>query len=78
MGQSGWAGTIRRRGLKSPYNPSIVATVFLPLSFLAGLLGMNVAGIPDEHDPRAFVIVCRAMVLIAIGSWMFLRGRRWT
>jgi len=59
------------------YNLTIVATVFLPLSFLTGLLGMNVAGIPDEHDPRGFVIVCTAMVLIAIGSWIFLRWRKW-
>jgi len=33
------------------YNLTIVATVFLPLSFITGLLGMNVAGIPDEHNP---------------------------
>jgi zinc transporter len=59
------------------YNLTIVATVFLPLSFLTGLLGMNVAGIPDEHDPRGFVIACTAMVLIAIGSWIFLRWRKW-
>ncbi len=59
------------------YNLTIVATVFLPLSFLTGLLGMNVAGIPDEHDPHGFVIVCTAMVLIAMGAWIFLRWRRW-
>lgn len=59
------------------YNLTIVATVFLPLSFLTGLLGMNVAGIPDEHDPRGFVIVCVVMVLIAFGSWAILRWRRW-
>ena len=59
------------------YNLTIVATVFLPLSFLTGLLGMNVAGIPDEHDPQGFIIVCTAMVLIAMGSWIFLRWRKW-
>ncbi len=59
------------------YNLTIVATVFLPLSFLTGLLGMNVSGIPEQHDPRGFVIVCTAMVLIAMGSWIFLRWRRW-
>ncbi len=59
------------------YNLTIVATVFLPMSFLTGLLGMNVAGIPDEHNPLGFVIVCTAMVLIAVGSWIFLRWRKW-
>jgi zinc transporter len=50
----------------------MVATAFLPLSFLTGLLGMNVAGIPDEHDPRGFAIVGTAMVRIAFGAWIFL------
>lgn len=33
---------------------SIVALVFLPLTFLTGLLGMNVEGIPYAHEPWAF------------------------
>jgi zinc transporter len=59
------------------YNLTIVATVFLPLSFLTGLLGMNVSGIPEQHDPKGFILVCTIMVLIAIGSWIYLRWRRW-
>lgn len=59
------------------YQLTLVATVFLPLSFLTGLLGMNVAGIPEEHSPWAFAIVCVVMVLIAIGFWLFFLWRRW-
>lgn len=59
------------------YQLTLVATVFLPLSFLTGLLGMNVAGIPDEHNPWGFALVCVVMVLIAIGFWFFFRWRRW-
>jgi zinc transporter len=33
---------------------SIVAMVFLPLTFLTGLLGMNVEGIPYAQEPWAF------------------------
>lgn len=39
---------------RSSLNLTIVATVFLPLSFITGLLGMNVGGIPDEHNPLGF------------------------
>jgi zinc transporter len=50
---------------------SIVALVFLPLTFLTGLLGMNVEGIPFAHEPWAFwgvVGVCAAMAA-AISGW---------
>ena len=33
---------------------SIVAFIFLPLTFITGLLGMNVEGIPYAHHPASF------------------------
>jgi zinc transporter len=54
---------------------SIVALIFLPLTFLTGLLGMNVNGIPFAHAPWAFwgvVAVCVAMAG-GILAW-FLRA----
>ena len=59
------------------YNLNILATVFLPLSFVTGLFGMSVAGIPDAHNPWAFAIICVVMLTMAIVSWLFLRWRRW-
>lgn len=50
---------------------AIVALIFLPLTFLSGLLGMNVEGIPYSHEPWAFwgvVGVCGA-IAAAIGAW---------
>lgn len=50
---------------------SIVALVFLPLTFLTGLLGMNVKGIPFAEAPWAFwgvVGVC-AVLATAIAAW---------
>lgn len=49
---------------------SVVALVFLPLTFLTGLLGMNVEGIPFAHEPWAFwgvVAVCVAMAAVIAG-----------
>lgn len=59
------------------YNLTIVATVFLPLSFITGLLGMNVAGMPEEHNPWGFWLVCAGMIVIAVFSWWLLRWRKW-
>lgn len=50
---------------------SVVALVFLPLTFLTGLLGMNVEGIPFAREPWAFwgvVIVCMVMAA-GISGW---------
>jgi zinc transporter len=56
------------------YRFTWVATVFLPLSFLTGLLGINVAGIPGDHDPLAFWLVCGALFVIA-AAWGIVVGR---
>lgn len=60
---------------QSSYNLTIVATVFLPLTFITGLLGMNVAGIPEAHDPRGFWTICILLTIFAAVSWAALRWR---
>jgi zinc transporter len=56
---------------------SIVALVFLPLTFLTGLLGMNVEGIPGAHEPWAFAAVCVLCVVIAIAITAWFAIARW-
>jgi len=63
---------IDRRGLVI----SIVALIFLPLTFLTGLLGMNVEGIPYAHSHWAFWGVVLFSVAIAVGvAGYFIRAR---
>ncbi len=57
---------------RATFNLTIVATVFLPLTFITGLLGMNVAGIPESHTPWGFWIVVGILLVLAIGSCAFL------
>lgn len=59
------------------YRLSIVASFFLPLTFVAGLLGMNVAGIPNSGDPLAFWIICALMAGIAAFQWFIFRRWHW-
>jgi zinc transporter len=52
-----------------------VASIFLPLTFLTGLIGMNVVGIPYANHPWSFWVivgVCAAVALVQL--WLF---RRW-
>lgn len=56
---------------------SIVAAIFLPLSFVTGLLGMNVGGIPGSDNPMAFSLLLLGMGAVAVGLFLFFRRRRW-
>jgi zinc transporter len=56
---------------------SVVAFIFLPLTFITGLLGMNVAGIPDSADPWAFWWVVALCVLLGIGVLAWFVRRQW-
>ncbi|MBD3163015.1 MAG: zinc transporter ZntB [Candidatus Eisenbacteria bacterium] len=59
------------------YALSVIAGIFLPLSLLTGLLGINVAGIPGAEEPSAFLIVCGLLVVIAILEIFIFRKMRW-
>ncbi|NQW10526.1 MAG: zinc transporter ZntB [Alphaproteobacteria bacterium] len=43
---------------------SIVAAIFLPLSLLTGLLGINVGGIPGGDSPWGFTLVTVALLIL--------------
>jgi zinc transporter len=54
-----------------------VTTVFMPLTLITGLLGMNVSGIPMSDNPLAFAIVCFTMLAMAGGTVWFMHSKRW-
>jgi len=56
---------------------SIVAAIFLPLSFLTGLMGMNVAGLPGMENEWAFWILVSSMLFIAGVILMLFRIKKW-
>lgn len=56
---------------------SVVALVFLPLTFLTGLLGMNVDGIPFAHEPWAFAAVCGVSAALALGVGAYFIRAKW-
>lgn len=56
---------------------AVVALVFLPLTFVTGLLGMNVDGIPYAHAPWAFWGVVLFCVVIAVAVTLYFMRRHW-
>jgi zinc transporter len=59
------------------YILSIVAAIFLPLSFLTGLMGMNVAGLPGTEDPASFTLLVILMLAVGFGIVGIFRWQKW-
>ena len=72
---------LRARSLASSehatYMLTIVAGIFLPLSFLTGLLGINVAGVPGTDDPNAFWGVVALCGLLLVALLVVFRRLKW-
>ena len=56
---------------------TIVSAITLPLGLIAGLLGMNVGGIPGTSLPAAFIIVVALMVVIAVAEYLYFKWKGW-
>lgn len=62
---------------RNGYVLSIVAAIFLPLGFLTGLFGVNIAGMPGMEAPWAFAALCMASVGVAVVLFFLFRWLRW-
>jgi magnesium transporter len=56
---------------------TIIATLFMPLTFIAGVYGMNFVFMPELHWRWAYPAVLVSMMLIAMGLVVFFRRRHW-
>jgi zinc transporter len=56
---------------------SIVALIFLPLTFLTGLYGMNVGGLPFAKEPWAFDVIGGICIAITVGIIGYFSVKRW-
>jgi magnesium transporter len=56
---------------------TIISTIFIPLTFIVGVYGMNFKFMPELEFPPAYPITWAVMLLIAIGMLIFFKIRRW-
>jgi zinc transporter len=59
------------------YVLSVVAAIFLPLTFVTGLLGMNVGGLLGFESPRGFLVALVVMVASSAVMLIYFRFRKW-
>lgn len=56
---------------------TVISSVFIPLTFIAGLYGMNFAHMPELAEPWGYPVCLLTMLLIAIGQLLYFKRRRW-
>ena len=61
---------------RNTYWLSVIAGVFLPLSFLTGVFGINIGGMPGVENTSAFEIFCWILLGIAVVEFLLLRRLR--
>ncbi len=56
---------------------TIIATIFIPLSFLAGVYGMNFKHIPELESPYGYYVFWGVSILIFIALLIFFKRKKW-
>jgi magnesium transporter len=56
---------------------TIIATIFIPLTFIAGVYGMNFQHMPELAWRWGYPAVLGVMVLIFVGMLIFFKRRKW-
>lgn len=56
---------------------TIIATIFIPLTFLAGLYGMNFKYMPELELRYGYFIVVSVMALIGVSMVLYFKRKRW-
>lgn len=56
---------------------TIIATIFIPLTFITGVYGMNFKYMPELYWPWAYPAVWIIMIVTAIAMLIYFRRKRW-
>jgi magnesium transporter len=56
---------------------TIVATIFMPLTFLAGIYGMNFKHMPELDWAFSYPILIIVMIVLTAGLLFFLKRKKW-
>jgi len=56
---------------------TIIASIFIPLTFIAGIYGMNFEFMPELAWPWGYPLVLLVMVVIGISMLIYFRRKKW-
>lgn len=56
---------------------TIIATIFIPLTFLAGIYGMNFKYMPELESEMGYPILLSVMAFVGIGLLVWMKRKKW-
>jgi len=56
---------------------TIISTIFMPLTFIAGVYGMNFDHMPELRWPWGYPVVLGGMLVLGIGMVFFFKKKKW-
>jgi magnesium transporter len=56
---------------------TVIATIFIPLTFIVGIYGMNFTFMPELEWPWGYPLVMGVMLILAIGMLWSFRNKHW-
>lgn len=56
---------------------TVVSAIFIPLTFIAGIYGMNFDNMPELHYKNGYYVVLGGMLIVAVGLVLYFVKRGW-
>jgi magnesium transporter len=56
---------------------TIITTIFVPVTFIAGVYGMNFDNMPELHSRSGYAVTWVVMVIIIISLLIYFRKKKW-
>ncbi len=56
---------------------TVISTIFIPLSFVAGVYGMNFDNMPELRTRNGYFIILGLMFLAAVGMLWYFKRKKW-
>ncbi len=56
---------------------TIMASIFIPLTFIAGIYGMNFEHMPELHYEYSYYILWAVMIVLFVGMIIYFKRKKW-
>ncbi|GAA3402926.1 magnesium/cobalt transporter CorA [Paenibacillus hodogayensis] len=56
---------------------TVASTFFMPLTFIAGVYGMNFKGMPELDWKYGYIGIWGVMIAISLSLWMYFKKKKW-